>query len=537
MHSTRIGRTCKLAAAGIAAVASMATPAVAQQYKIERVLNQLQQPTYVTFAPGDNNTMYFMERTTVVGGSSTARMGRIAKYNPLTDSAPSTFLDLSGVSTSSVPNDSGSLCVTFHPDFQTNGKFYATMAYRPSGVTSGPVTNELREYTVVNGAVDTSTARTVLKYSNNDGTFHTIDWIGFKHAPPGSPERNHLYVTTGDGGPQAPTIDRPQRPDNVYGKVLRLDVTPGATDAYPGDVNKNFAIPSVNAIPGAPASRLGEVIATGLRNPFRASFDRANNDMYIGDVGLNLQEELNFIKNEAINPPSGSMTMYDFGWPTREGVVDGPLAGTGVKGSSLDPVLYRTRDTNDDGIGDRSITGGYVYRGPIAELQGKYIFADYISDNIYTLEFDRDTDPATFDGTNYDPGDFDVVTSDFQALVEGGFDLQRISSFGEDGDGNLYFVSLADDLFSAYTSTAEGAIYRLVLVPEPSSIALIALIGGSLLRPRRRPYRAPVHPSTTGGRCSARPHGGYATVCSPACSSWHASIASLRFCRAATTLS
>ena len=473
-----------LSAAAIGAVAALLChpgDAAAQNYRLERIVTGAQQPTYVTHAPGDHDHVYYVERTSAIAGDGNEAMGRIVKFNLLTKTK-TTFVDFSvGDNPSTdVANDAGTLCLTFHPDFQTNGKFYTTSATGPA-----PVTNKLDEYMVVGGVP--TFQRTILQYNNNAGTFHTIDWVGFKHAPPGDPARNHLYITTGDGGPQAPTIDRPQQPDNVYGKLLRVDISPGA-DAYPGDVNKNFGIPSVNTLASPPAGRLGEVIATGLRNPYRASFDRATNDLFIGDVGLDIQEEINFIKHETINPSSGSMTMFDFGWPTREGVADGPLPGTGVKGSSLDPIIFRTATTSDDGVADNSITGGYVYRGPAAELQGKYIFADYIAGRVYAINFDRNTDPATFNGTNYT--NFQDLTTLWNSLIVDADGnpvsgpLARISSFGEDNDGNIYLVSLADNLASAYDSIGEGTIYKLVLIPEPSSLALLGLMG--LLMRRRR---------------------------------------------------
>jgi glucose/arabinose dehydrogenase len=444
----------------------------------------VQQPTHLVFAPGDNNNMYWVERTTSSGTNAKFKMGRVVKYD-LTTGTPSTFLDFSTGSNGPVPNDAGSLALTFHPDFQINGKFYTTWAADPT-----PVSNELREYKLVGGVPQFQ--RTILKYPGNQGSFHTIDWIGFKHLPSGDPGRNHLYVTTGDGGPtsnQTTYVAKSQDLSTVYGKVLRVDISDGA-DAYPADANKNFGIPSINTFAGTlpnqtTGTKLGEVIASGLRNPFRASFDRHTNDLFIGDVGFNTQEEIDFLNHEAINGP-GVQNFYDFGWAKREGVIANPDSTAGVagpKGDSIDPIIVRTATTGDDGVSDNSITGGYVYRGPIPSLRGKYIFADYVAGRVYTLNMNREQDPATFNGDDYT--NFEDVTALWESATFGGFDLTRISSFGEDNDGNLYLVSLADNLSSAYDSINEGAIYRVSFVPEPGGAAVIAITALALLLRRR----------------------------------------------------
>jgi hypothetical protein len=476
------------ASAGIAlflfaGLAAAATPPT--DYKIERLVTGVQQPTHVVFAPGDNSNMYWVERTTTIAGDGNEAMGRIVKYN-LPTNTRTTFLDFSGGDqpANDVPNDAGTLCLTFHPDFQANGKLYVSWAGRqPDGST--PVVNEVVEYRMSGGVPVRH--HQVLKYTGNQGSFHTVDWLGFKHLAPGDPGRNHLYITTGDGGPTSnqPTyVAKSQDLNEIYGKVLRVDVSDGA-DAYPADDNKNFGIPSSNNVDGGPA-KLGEVIASGLRNPYRASFDRYTNDFFLGDVGFNTQEEIDFIKHEAINPLSAS-TLYDFGWAKREGVIANPdsIAGVaGPKGSSIDPIIFRTATTSDDGISDNSITGGYVYRGPVPSLQGKYIFADYVAARVYAINMDRDQDPATFNGDDYT--NFEDLTPIWESATFGGFDLTRISSFGEDNDGNLYVVSLADNLSSAYDSIDEGAIYRITFVPEPSAIGVIALAMLSLTCRRTR---------------------------------------------------
>jgi hypothetical protein len=325
--------------------------------------------------------------------------------------------------------------------------------------------------------------RTILQYPGNLGSFHTIDWIGFKPNATGA-ERNYLYVTTGDGGPVSSNpayVAKSQILTEIYGKVLRIDIS-DAADAYPADANKNFGIPSINTYAGAPP-KLGEVIASGFRNPFRASFDRANGDMYLGDVGFNTQEEIDFIKHESINPLSAALGVQDFGWAKREGIIANPdsIAGVaGDKGNSIDPIIYRTASTSDDGVSDNSITGGYVYRGPIPELAGKYIFADYVAGRIYSINFNRNLSPSSFNGTNYT--NFQDLTAVWESLIIGGGDLMRISSFGEDNLGNLYLLALADNSGSPYDSINEGILYR--IVPEPGMLGML-IVAAPLLRRRR----------------------------------------------------
>lgn len=429
-------------------------------YVAKRLVTGLNQPDSIAAAPGDNDNLYIVERA---GAGGT--LGDIVRYNKTTGTTTA-FLNVSG----SLVQDGGLLSLTFHPDFQTNGLFYVT-----SLVGS---TNMLEEYKVPSGGGTPTKTRTLLQY-DNPRTQHTIDWVGFKPGATGD-ERNYLYLTTGDGGIQADEAGFTNRGQDAtldFGKVLRLDVNPSAPDAYPSDPNKNFAIPAGNPFVNDNTGKLKEVFATGFRNPWRASFDRTTGDLYVGDVGFNSQEEVNFLKNDA-NFSSGK----DFGWARREGVGPNPVAAfAGPQGGSVNPIL----DVPHPDF--TSITGGFVYRGPIAQLYGKYLFGDFVSSKIYAINFDRDTDPNTFDGVTAGISNFQDLTPTINALIAlngGGGPISGLVSFGEDNDGNLYIVSMGTgNIFNPTLGT--GSIFVLNAIPEPAALLPVVASLALLRRPAR----------------------------------------------------
>lgn len=421
--------------------ACSSTPSLAV-FQAKRLVTGLNQPTYALQAPGDLQNLYIVQRS---GTNNT--VGDIISYNFSTNTT-SPFLNIGG----SLVQDGGLLGMAFHPGYETNGLFYVSALVGS--------TNKLFEYKTPSTGGTPALQRTLLSY-DNPRTQHTIDWIGFKPGATSS-EENYLYVTTGDGGIQANEAsftNRGQDTSLVFGKVLRLDVNPLAADAYPADANKNFAIPSTNPFVGSNTGALGEVFATGLRNPWRASFDRETGDLYIGDVGFNSKEEVSFLKND-----DGFASGKDFGWARREGTVPNPVVShAGPQGSSLNPIYQVDHATNFS-----SVTGGYVYRGPIPELQGKYLFADFVSSKIFALAFDRDTDPETFDGSSAGVIEVQDITAQINALINlngGGGPVRYLVSFGEDHAGNLYLVSFGSAFFPPLGT---GSIYTLNAVDTPT---------------------------------------------------------------------
>jgi hypothetical protein len=437
-------------------------------YQVRRVASGLNQPTYVTQAPGDDTNLYIVERS---GPGGT--LGDIVRYNPVTQ-AKSTFLDLSGP----LVQDGGAFVLAFHPDYATNGRFYVTSMVG--------ATNHLDEYRVVNG--NPAFQRTLLQYDNLR-TQHTITWTGFKPGAVGA-ERNWLYVNTGDGGVQADEggfINRGQNPTTVMGKVLRLDVDPAAPDAYPSDPNKNFAIPAANPFAADTTGKLKEVFMTGFRSPWRGSFDRQTGDLYVGDVGFNTKEEINFNRNDA-----GFNSGRDYGWALREGTIANPTPGRGgASPGSLNPIYERNHPDFS------SITGGYVYRGPVPELRGKYFFADFVTGKILSFEFDRDTDPALFNGSTGGIGNLTDMTALLRSRTTGGGFITNPVSFGEDHAGNLYIVKFGDGFFPPLGT---GEIYQIVAVPEPTFLAPVLILAGGLLR-RRKPAATPGPERSEGPGC------------------------------------
>jgi len=216
-----------------------------------------------------------------------------------------------------------------------------------------------------------------------------------------------LYIGTGDGGSGNDPGNEAQDPFSLLGKMLRIDI-----DTQSG--GNNYAIPSGNAYTNA-ANGLPEIYSIGLRNPWRYCFDRLNGNLWIADVGQNEKEEVHF---QAANMGSG----LDYGWRCYEGSdVNNSVNQTGCPNfSDTEPPIFEY--LHDEPDGGQSITGGCVYRGcNYPDLYGYYIFADYVSDNIWLTDQNFNTTL-----TNVSKG--------------------SISSFGEDTDGELYYVTLNGEL-------------------------------------------------------------------------------------------
>jgi glucose/arabinose dehydrogenase len=443
----------------VAALSLAAQFAPAQDFTINKIVGNLNQPTQVAFAPGDDNDLYIAE---LRSGSNVNNLGRIVRYDRNTQTK-STVIDLGSLG---ALDDGGLVGMAFHPDFQTNGLFY--IDYNRS--EGGTYNNYIQEYHMnPDGTASLTSRGTILKYPTlNSINYHTVDWIGFDPTATGA-ARNYLYVTTGDGGPNIgtgyatstvlPAADRNGpyaiKPTNLYGKILRLNVDPEAADAYPSDANKNFAIPSSNPFASG-GGGLPEVVAGGFKNPFRMSFDRATGDIYLGDVGNNGREEIDFIKSGTL----GSQTLArNFGWPVKEGLLD-PPAGV-MSGSSfdytnpdatvpmIDPIQehhHVTDTTVDPSLRANTIIGGIVYHGPVASLVGKYIYGDYWTNHLYTANFDRNTSPTAFNGANLTQ--LQEVSAQWEAVITGGdpahVDLEFPVDFAEDSLGNLYLVSFGN---------------------------------------------------------------------------------------------
>jgi hypothetical protein len=235
-------------------------------------------------------------------------------------------------------------------------------------------------------------------------TWHNAGWLDF------GPNDGYLYVTVGDpNGSNAQVIT-----NNLQGKVLRLDVT---RDDFPDDPAHNYAIPPNNPFVGKDGD--DEIWAFGLRNPWRASFDRETGDLWINDVGEFNREEVNF-------QPAGSTGGENYAWPRREGT--SPYFGGELMPGDSEPVYDYPHNGPDPLFTGFTIAAGGVYRGSVAALRGHYLFTDHGSTNIWKLDPDAVDIPASV--TN--------INAQLDATIDG---LRRIVSFGEDANGELYLVN------------------------------------------------------------------------------------------------
>jgi len=231
-------------------------------------------------------------------------------------------------------NEMGLLGLAFHPDFANNGYFYVNY--------TGQGGNTRISRFQANGDTADSASEKVLMVVNQPFPNHNGGAVVF--GPDG-----YLYLGLGDGGAAGDPFKNGQDTGSMLGKILRIDVNNG--DPY--------SIPADNPFGN-------EVWAYGLRNPWRFSFDPLTGDLWIGDVGQNAWEEIDFL-------PVGSPGGANFGWSVMEG----------THGYDGDPqpglLLPVTEYSHEFGC---SVTGGYVYRGSLPEWNGIYFFGDYCSGKI-----------------------------------------------------------------------------------------------------------------------------------------------------------
>ncbi|HET8571365.1 MAG TPA: PQQ-dependent sugar dehydrogenase [Candidatus Limnocylindria bacterium] len=332
----------------------------------------LDSPISLTNAGDGSNRLYANEQA-----------GRIRIVEADGTLRPQPFLDITDRISSG--GERGLLGLAFHPDFEENHRFFVDYTASGDGHTV------IAEYTAADDGLsaDPASERVLLTvdqpYANHNG-----GQLAF--GPDGD-----LYIGLGDGGSGGDPQGNGQNTQALLGKVLRIDV-----DAEPAG-GKAYAIPDDN--PFASGRGAPEVWAYGLRNPWRFSFDREQGDLYIADVGQGSWEEID-------RQPSDSPGGENYGWNVMEG-------RHCYRSDNCDPSPYVppiAEYSHDQGC---SVTGGYVYRGTQQpDLVGIYVFADYCSGIVFTLQVDEGT-----------------TTPKVVAQTELG-----ITSFGESEDGEIYAV-------------------------------------------------------------------------------------------------
>ncbi len=345
---------------------------------------------YVSGVPGDAR-LVVMEQ----GG----RLWAFAPSAIATNAQRRLVLDLSGQVQFS--GEQGLLGLAFDPDFATNRFIYVHYSRSGSG------TSRIARFTWDSGAdiVSLASEKTILELpqpaANHNGGALAFGGDGL------------LYVAFGDGGGGGDTYGNGQNLATWHGSILRIDVHP----SNPADA---YDVPPTNPFIGR-AGALPEIWAFGLRNPFRFSFDRQNGNLWLGDVGQNAREEIDIVT-------SGG----NYGWSRFEGTLlfnSGVALASGT--SHTPPVLDYPRT---DGA---AVIGGYVYRGSrLASLFGRYLYADYISGNVWAL---------TWNGAQ-------VIGNQLLDVAS------NPTSFGETNAGELYLATQSGTIYELSESGGGGAL-------------------------------------------------------------------------------
>lgn len=351
--------------------------------KVNPVVSGLALPIAITHAGDGLGRIFIAEK---------AGMIRILENGVL---SPTPFLNMQSIVNSS-SNEQGLLALAFHPQYESNGYFYTVH----TNAAGSLVLSRFTASPANSNQVNLNSRAELLVIPHPTYTNHNGGTLAF-----GSD--NYLYWSTGDGGGTGDPFNNAQNLTSLLGKLLRLDVN----SAFP------YAIPSTNPFYNNPDSSIRkEIWAYGLRNPWRFSFDRLTQDLYIGDVGQGAREEIDF-------QPASSQGGENYGWDVMEGSIC-YNATTCNQTNKVPPV---TEYTHAVGC---SVTGGYVYRGPAyPSMQGHYFYGDYCQGILFDL---------------YHSSENGWISQQLLDTAHG------ISTFGEDENGELYLA----DYF-------EGSVYQI----------------------------------------------------------------------------
>ena len=360
----------------LAACASSANAQTGTEIELEPTTSNLSQPTSVTHA-GDGSERLFV---TQKGGELVVLEGGEVLSQP--------FLDLSDIVTTN--SERGLLDVAFHPNYEENGRFFVHYS-DASGDTV------ISEYSVSDdpSVADAASERVLLTapqpYSNHNGGELAFGPDGY------------LYIGLGDGGSGGDPENNGQDLSTLLGAILRIDVDNGDPYGVPQD---NPFVDDESARP--------EIWAYGLRNPWRFSFDRETGALFIGDVGQNAYEEIDF---QSASSAGGE----NYGWNPTEG------AHCYVSGCELEPYTLPILEYSHASGEGSSITGGYRYRGEAApSLAGVYLFGDFGSGNLWGATQGEDGAWSS------------------EKLLETG---QNLVAFGEDEAGEVYVADFSGTLY------------------------------------------------------------------------------------------
>jgi hypothetical protein len=369
-------------------------------------IGNFEQPIFVTSDPGNPDRLFVVERK-----------GEIVEVQNGTQSVFADIRSLVGCE-SSCTGERGLLSIALAPDFDSSGRLFVD--YAESGE---PGEIHIAELRASGGTALLSTPRNLLTIPHPNQTNHYGGQLQF------GPEGN-LFISTGDGGGGNDQEHNAQNPKTGLGKILRIDPDPSGVLQY--------TVPPGNPFAGV-AGDYAPIWSYGLRNPFRFSFDRLTGDLWIGDVGQDQREEVDY----AAAPGLGGGANY--GWNCYEGAIGGPKTDEGCGAAPptafVKPVFdYPHTDPGGGGAFGCAIIGGYVVRdASLGDLYGRYLYGDLCSGQLRSFSL----------GNPYgsDRGE--------------GLAVENLNSFGQDSCGRVYVVS------------GSGTVSRLV-GPAPAACATTA---------------------------------------------------------------